>query len=933
MKFKLPWRTLMVLSLLWLSATDSTKAQSAQSGVAGTPAGQQRDSLKSIHLVSLPYHDSLQAVRLVSSVDVISGRALQTFPGSRLLESLSGRMPGLVVAQGSTVPGMRSAFATVRGLGVTIYVDGIQRDPGDISPYEIDKIEILKDLSARAMLGISGSNPVIWVTTKGASSLIQESNKINATIEYGLQTPTFVPSYVGAYDYALMYNRALKNDGLDTFYTAQDIEGYHQGNSAQYPNIDYYRQYSKKYSQYRHADINFSGSRGKVSYFGLVDYEGDGGLEKVGKKISSDRVKLRSNINFPINDWIRMGIGVMGGYQKLSYPNIGGGTDVFNIYNQVLSVYPANAHPVNIGDTLIVSNDYPINLYNELVNGGHGEGTVVISQNDVRLMLDLNRFVKGLTFKGVASFNILNTIEIGQGGSAPLYRIATSGLELVQQELVQPNMTLGFNSQTTSKFGTAQLNYKARIGKGSLNVDGAMLRAVDQGVNYQANELMDLSLRANYFYDNKYALQVDLIRSGSMMLPSGNRFSTYPVIGASWIVSNEKFLKRSGIINFLKVNASYGKMGINEFNVPAGYDPYHLYESMWATGGSWFSGTPTSTNTTPITIATQIGNEDIELPHRTYLSIGIDGRVLDDNLSFQAGYFENNDVNLLSVLPNSTSAIIGGGGFLPVVNFGKRRNLGVDGMVTFSQNATALKYQIGLNFLYQRIKIVNTDESPALEEYRKRSGKDGDLLWLYQADGLYQTQADIDNENISTSWGALQPGDIRYVDFNSDGVIDEKDIHSVENLHAPRWYFGLNVNLSYKRFGLFILGTAVTDGKVELNSNRYFKVNGIHQNYSEALLQSWPATNDFPRLTTTSQNNVQPSTYWIRSAAYLRLRNVELSYRIPFQKKELMIFLRGTNLLTFSGLNDFNVDPEMLNAGITDYPNLRAMTVGVTIKL
>ena len=212
-----------------------------------------------------------------------------------------------------------------------------------------------------------------------------------------------------------------------------------------------------------------------------------------------------------------------------------------------------------------------------------------------------------------------------------------------------------------------------------------------------------------------------------------------------------------------------------------------------------------------------------------------------------------------------------------------------------------------------------------------------DLFWLYKADGLFQSQAEINNHTAYQTWGELKPGDIRYVDYNNDGLIDEADIHTT-GAHSPRLFYGVNVSAGYKGFNIFALGQGIADGQVMLSSNRYFRINGRQQNYSEFLLNRFPETNDVPRLTTQSSNNVQNSTFWLANAAYFRLRNVELSYTLPmrtaFRMKmdDMKVFVRGTNLFVISELNKYSVEPDDLNAGITKYPMLRTMTFGVSAR-
>lgn len=884
--------------------------------------------------IALPYDNSLTENQSVSAISTISGKELESYPTSNVLEALAGRIPGLVVQQGNTMPGQVSVGLSVRGEAASVYVDGIERDASNLSAYEIEKIQVIKDYSGRAALGVSGSGPVIWITTKRG----HENNEINAVAEYGLNTPTVLPKYLGSYDYAKLYNEALTNDGLTPIYDQQALDAYKQGSSARYPNVDYYNQYVKDFAPYRHADVNFSGAKNGVDYFALLDYNGSAGFENVGRQIKSERVKLRGNLDFPINDWIKMGVRVFGSYQKDTFPNVGGSAGIYDMFSQVLSQYPSNAHPITYEDSLIVSNDYPTNLNNELIYGGHGESSNINSQNDVDLLIDLNRYVEGLTFKGFASFNIYNTIGIGKGGTAALYRLAGDSLEIVQQQQVDPDMALGNDVQTTRTVGAAQLNYNRTFGKNQLKVDGSFFRGYYEGGQYQPEQLMDLSLRANYSYDRRYVLQLDVTRTGSMRLPKGHRFNTYPTVGIGWVASNESFLADNNFVNYLKFYSSLGQMGVNNFYTPFGFNPYYLYRTTWQTAGTWFAGIPGSSSTTPITTISQAGNKNIELPKRTFFNAGVHSRLLNNSLSIEFNYFKRKNTGILSPRQNVTSALAGGGSFLPAVNFAENEQWGVDGLIQYSNHIGKISYSIGANALYMRGKYLKVDEAPALADYRKRAGRDSDLFWLYQADGLFQSQSEINSRNVSQSWGDVQPGDIKYVDYNGDGVVDQKDIHTT-GAHSPRVFYGLNLSLGYKGIGLYVEGVGVADGQVELTSNRYFRINGTHQNYSKLMLDRYPKTNKYPRLTTSSENNIQNSTFWLRNAAYFRIKNIELSYNLPTNRigsglpNHFKIFVRGKNLFVWSKLSDYSVDPANMNAGIYSYPMIETVTAGLSVQL
>ena len=882
--------------------------------------------------VGLPYN-TFSSDRSVSATYTISGEELAKYPTSNLLEALSGKMPGVTVNDYGSVPGDKSVGVSIRGSGAAVYVDGIRRDASNLSPHEVDKVQVIKDMSGRAALGVSGASPILWITTKKGKG----TGEVNVSTEYGMSTPTVLPKYLDSYNYAVLHNEALENDGQDPAYDQQALNAY-QNNSdpLRYPDVDYYDRYMRDFTSFRKANVNFSGGGDDLNYFTMVDYNGSSGLENVGEQANANRYRMRGNISYQINDWIGMNVNLGGTYQQQTFPNVGDGATPYNIFQQVLSVYPPNAHPITYEDKLMVSSDYPVNLTNELRNSGYGESVDISSQNDASLMLDLDQFIKGLSFMGTASFNIYNTIGIGKGGTAELFRFTGDTIERYQEQSVDPNMDLGNQYQSTRTVGKAQLNYDRQFGDHALTLDGSFFRAEDEGGGYQPEKLIDYSFRANYAFDKRYIVQFDASYSGSMKLPKGKRFDLYPSAGVAWVVSNEAFLQESKTVNYLKVFASLGEMGIHDFFI-YGYNPYYLSTTLWESAGAWWSGIPGSSGSTNIYRVMQTGTEDYELPTRQYFNLGVQSRLLDNKLSMQLNYFREKNTGLLSSMENVTSALMGGQDFLPALNYEENMSYGIDGMISFNNTVGDFSYGVGANAMYLRREYVTVDEAAALEEYRKRAGKDMDLMWLYESDGLFQSQDEIDSRDVEQSWGTLQPGDIRYVDYNNDGVVDEKDIHTT-GAHSPRLFYGVNLSVGYKGLNLAVQGEGVADGQTQLSNSRYFKINGTQQKYSELMLDRWPNTDNYPRLTTSSQNNMQGSTFWLENAAYFRIKNVELSYTLPDNlaqsvlMDEVRLFVRGRNMFVFSELNQYNIDPEDQNAGIYRYPMLQTVTGGVSVK-
>ncbi len=887
--------------------------------------------------VGLPYR-SLSNSRNVSAITVISGDELMSYPAASLLETLSGRLPGLTIESYSTMPGHESFGAFIRGTGATVYIDGIMRDLTGLSVSEVEEVQVIRDLPGRAALGLSGSGPVLWITTRKGTSFNRDM-KVSA--EYGVSTPATMPKYLNSYDYARLLNEALANDGYDPWYTSSDLSAYKDhSNLITHPDVDYYGEYVSRVAPFRRGSVSFEGGDRRVTYFSMFDYLGGAGLEKVGEKIRNDRYKLRGNVAIKLNEVMHLSINIAASLNKQRFPNIAGGAGVYNMFD-IISVYPSNAHPIYVDSLLIRSDNFPVNLTNELAHSGFGDGMILNAQNNARLVIDLGSIAKGLTAFGNASFDVSNNIINSKGGTAALYRLEGLTPVRVVEAVVVPSMSLGAYQVLKRTAGYAGLNYESTFGKSALTADAVFYAALEE-VNsndrwYQPSKVEDLSVRVNYGFNERYVAQMDMAYSGSNRMPRGKRFSLYPTAGFAWIASNEAFMSDVKAIDFLKLYGSAGVMGVNDYYLQ-GYNPFYLHETLWTRSGSWRSGVASNRGENiNIYKLVQTGTDDFVLPKRRLINTGVQAQLLGRSLDVEINYFNERNYDKISNKSALTPSIIGSPQFLPATNYGEDVRWGIDGLVQWSRTIGDITWGAGGNFLYMRGKYLVVDEPDALPEYQKRAGTAMDAFWLYEADGLFQTVGEIASHSITQSWGALQPGDIRYVDLNDDKMINEYDVHATA-YHSPRFFYGLNASAAWRGFGILAVGQGRADGNVMLASNRYFMISGTGQNYSELMLDRFPETNNYPRLTTMSPNNYQYSTFWVANAAYFRLKNVELSYTFPatasrrLAMNNLRIYVRGTNIAAFSSLKKYSVDPENINAGISGYPLFRTVTAGLSCK-
>lgn len=892
--------------------------------------------------VSLPFQN-FESYRSVSASNIIYGEELSSYPATTILEALSGRIPGVVVHKGNSQPGFESVNVTIRGEVALIFIDGIMRDASDLVVDEVEKVEVFKDFGGRAVFGIAASNPIIFITTKSGKP---HKTVINAIIQSGFRNATVLPNYLDAFDYATLFDEARKNDGRDPFYSNEKLEGYKSGeNPLRYPNINYYDKFVKKSTHFRSVNVNATGGSDKVQYFSTLDYMGSGGLEAIGQQSVFDRYKIRANIDLKFNDVISMNANLSGTYGESRYPNNDGGAAPYDMFNDVLSRYPSNAHALEYDGKLFVSDNYPKNLINELKYGGYAKKIDLNTQNSTTVNLDFDKYIQGLSLYGKVAFDVNNSLTDNMGGSEALYRHTIvegdDQFQRIREKEVVTTLTTGadFFLRRTTLNGV--IDYTREIEKHELTLNGIysqMLEEVKvQSASYQPRKSQDLSFRANYSYNKKYVLQTELNYSGMMKLPPGKRFNLFSTVGAGWVVSNEDFLKNNKTINYLKLFSTFGVMGVDNFYIE-GYDPFYLHETLWRNIGTWRPGIEGNfADYVNIYEIVQQGSSNYEIPKRNYFNIGLESLFLRKSLSASFNYFRIKDYDMLSLMESRVPSLFGTGGFLPATNFGVNERWGIDGGLQYSNKFGEIDLGVGFNASYTRGKYIDVDEPMALDEHRKLAGKDMDLIWGFETDGLFQSASEVNEYKNNTSWGSMQPGDIRYVDYNGDDVIDAKDIHALK-AHLPRINYGVNLSVVYQGFRLLIIGKGVGDGKTMLTNSRYFWINSENQNFSQPMLDRWPISNDYPRLTTSSPHNYQVSSYWLRNASYFSLSNVELSYTLPrsfslnMRMKDTRIFFRGSNLFHFSGLTSYGLNPEDGSAGIQYYPQMRTITFGFSAK-
>ncbi len=917
----------------------------------------------------------VQSKELVTaSVYSISGEELVSGRSTNLFTALQGRLPGLSIIQKDGEPGKESFSATIRGYDspnsnrILYIVDGVERDPSGIDPYDVEKVTVLKDGAATAIYGMRGSGGILIIDTKKG---FDGKSKISVSVDHALQSPTRKPKMVSAYDYALMYNQRVANDtlfsdaqdiatggsGLDhsgtVFYTPYEIERYQKGDQTEfYPVRDMVDDFMKDFSQMTRINVNFRGGTDLMKYFTSVGYLNRDGLfeNEPFDKYSYDaesknsRFNFRTNMDIAINKTLDAWAKIGGYMERVNAPYVADDHSWDYVLAKLFET-PNNAHnDLTHGGEVVVKRD-KLNFRNASSVYGYLNRTGSISETVTRLgntfgaRQKLDRLTEGLSVTGQLTFDIFSRNTQIRSRSYEAWEVAAltdvNGLDSLGYVKV-PGTSNSTLSDGQGKFFNYMYNMRVsvdymRVFAGKHYVGGMLMgeRYMQQQQSLLAGNYIGLAGRMTYAFSNRYLAEVNFAYQGSEQFAKGNRFGFFPSVSAAWLVSKEKFLENSKTISYLKLRASAGQTGNSAFTY-GGSDQY-LYLSTWNTDAT----------------EDQIGNPDIKWETSTKYNVGLEVEFFH-SLNFGIDYFyhDNTDVIVkdIALIPDGMMGL--GDATLPPANFGKTKNRGFE--LTAGYNKQFSK-DVSLNLSGQvsfaKNEYIYMAELPYDETYAypyRQKGYQINTNWGYQTDGLFNSQAEIDRWADQSALGGVPiPGDIKYLDLNKDGVIDPKDKAPLGRGESPDCIFGFRTQVIYKWFDLNVFVNGAAKRNVYLNGFGRWSNN---DNFTGYMKNAWTPERyasgekiDYPRLGNNTTNYTR-SDYWIKDGSYIRLRNVELGFTFPqsISKKinanSIRLYVNGLNLFVWDKLPNDDFDPETSNSSNIEYPIMKAYNFGLSVK-
>ena len=878
------------------------------------------------------------------AVSSVKGNELKSFVPN-IANMLNGQIPGLVVQQWGCEPGADSPAMNARGVntygsgtGLFIVIDGFQSTEAyfqQLTPQEIESITLLKDASATAIYGSKGANGVLLITTKRGTS---DKIKINFSIQSGFQQPLRLPEFLGAYDYATLYNEALVNDGKSPFYTPMDLEAYKTGNDPIFhPDVDWYGTILRKAAPITNYNFTASGSNEYFRYFVLLNvlddrslYRKAGNVSDFSKNGTYTRYNFRTNIDVKLSKRLQGAVTLGGTIEDKTNPGTSENTS--GMFDLMSSIAP-NAFPVYVSTGMYGGNSMYSNPLGDLMQTGYTSYNGRSLQAIFQLKGDLGFITPGLSVNGAVGFNTYFKSYSKKSRQYARYSVDRDNADEIIYTTYGQNTSLAGDESSSSQWRDyslqASLNYN-RTFNGLHNIDAIYLGSYNDyvvtGTDLSYKNIA-MGGRVTYSYDKSYIGEFSFGYNGTENFPKGHRFGFFPAGSLGWILSNEAFLKGNPILNYLKLRASYGIVGNDNIGgIRYMFDQYY-------DGYGYHLGN--SNNVQDGLVQGKLANPDVTWEKEKKFNVGFEATLVNKiDVSFD--YFIQKRSNILSQPYRTVPDYLGIS--RPDINIGKVGNKGLETSIRYNGiGKKDLTYFVETSLWYAKNKVVYNAEAIQENEYLYGTGRIVGQPFVLEAIGFFKDEDDILKSPTQT-FTDVRPGDIKYKDQNKDGKIDSNDYYPIGYTSMPQITLGLHGGITFKGFDMDIFFQGAANRTVYCGGKYYHAFQNDAKVSSIALGRWTPETAEtatYPRLSSENNlNNYQASSFWQKNGNFLKLRSLEIGYTLPFQLsrkinlEKVRIFANGTNLFSLDHMDGFT-DPETMSG----YPALRTISFGLSIQL
>ena len=921
---------------------------------------------------------------VTGAISQVKASDLSNMPILRIEQALQGRTSGMTIATSSGQPGSPS---TVRVRGTTsmgnsdpLYVvDGVPIDNGGLdylNSDDIESIEVLKDAASAAIYGTRAAAGVILVTTKkGKKGTIKSgatgNMSVNFNAYYGTQAPAKKLDLLNATDYAKLRNEAATNAGQPAVFANPESFG---------TGTDWQNTIFNKSAGVSNYELNLSGGNDRSTFYTSLGYYTQEGV--VATSISNyQRLNLRLNSTHKINDWLKFGENV--GYTHIkSKGSLNTNSEYGGPLSSAINLDPitpivitepkvADSAPYNVWPVVRdgYGNPYGISRYvgQEMTNpvaymqshlGNYGwsdnmVGNMFLEIEPLQGLKFKSDFGAKLAFYGDESFAPIAYMNASSYvANNSYFRANNKSFIWNWENTASYTRSIGKNTGTiligTSAWSNSASGVNATyknlpvnsFAEASMNYNIVTSDRLGGGWEMPTHRISSVFARLIYNYAEKYLFTGIIRRDGSTRFGSNNKYGYFPSASLGWVVSRENFWPKNKVVTFAKIRGSYGVNGndnIGDFaflSTISGGRNYTFGNDNYVIGYS----------------PSRPANQNLRWEQTSQFNIGFEASFWQD-LTLTFDWYNKKTTGLLQelIIPN----YIGSSGY-PLANVGSMTNKGVEMELGYHKKLGDFDLGLSGNVSYLKNEVTDlggleylpggaTFQSSQYPISRTAIGHPIGAFYGYEILGIFQSESQVQNY-VDKNGNMIQPnakaGDFKWADLNGDGKITGDDRTFIGD-PTPNWTYGFTVNAAWKGLDLTVFCQGVAGNDV-FNGLRRLDI--ACANWTSDALGRWTGANTsttYPRLDITDPNKnfSNPSTFFLTSGAYFRVKTIQIGYSLPkaivnkIGLQKLRFYVSSNNLLTFTKYSGY--DPEIggssygIDRGV--YPQARAFMGGINV--
>ncbi len=951
----------------------------------------------------------VQKKKLVTGSTIeVKGDDIQKMNTTQVLGALQSQTPGVNIQAASGQPGDGFKIS-IRGAGTNgntapLYIiDGVAGDINNLNPADIERIDVLKDAASCAIYGSAAANGVILVTTKqGKQGKIQVSYDANV----GWANVYRMPKMLNAKQYMEVMDQVRFNSG-ESGYDWKSIMGedlYNSYMDGSNEGTNWVEAIRNKNAVTTSHSLNVTGGSDRSTFSMGAGYQYQDGV--FGNLVKSDyrRFTFRINSEHVIYrndkgmDVVKIGENVYYQHKQNQGIQIGGqySNELSNMLraNPAIPMYNADGSYTKAEDLknwVDNYNSYSVNPVYKMLNQQSGHNKSINQNLHATGYLEIQP-IKNLVYRGQLNYNqntwtwrtflpifdanrtnadyfrtedkATNQIGTSWGWSTTNTLSYKFDLQkkhnfdiLVGTEYGESRPDFGFSLNATSSnsvFGDMTHAYMTYMKNNNA--------AAVTGTPCDDSRSMSYFGRVNYNFNEKYMLSAIMRADGNSKFAPGKRWGYFPSVSAGWVISNEKFMaKTASWLDFLKLRAGWGQNGnaqtINNFQWQGAFAfDTSSYYTFNGNPDQYVSGAAPS----------RLPNEDLTWETSEQLNIGLDARFLSGRLGFTLDWYNKKTKDLLVAVPVDPTT----GFSTQMKNAGTVENKGIELSLSWNDKiGKDFQYNVGWNMAYNHNEVTEVKSNQTYNNggndllaqntgymARFEEGHPIGYFWGYKTEGVMQNEADVQayldknckgNAANSKQGTGIKPGDLKFVDVNGDGVVNDDDKTELGDPH-PDVTMGITLGASYKGFDLSVTGFGAFGQQVARSFRKF--TDGEYENFTTEVYDYWHGegtSNKYPLL---AHMNAGPnwqtiSDIYIEDASYFRLQNLTVGYDFtkiwknsPFQ--QLRLYFAAQNLFTITGYK--GMDPEngtsigsdswVTGVDVGNYPQPRTYMVGVNVK-